>query len=1246
MRPGAILNERYVIGRALGHGGFSVTYLAWDALLLHKVAIKEYLPSEYATRRPGESRLTIFSGKEGEYFQFGKEKFLDEAKRLSAFQNEDGIVHVYDCFSANETAYLVMEYLDGITLSEYLKKEAAVSPQGRIAPEEAISMLTPVMLSLQRVHDSGMIHRDIAPDNIMLLKDGGVRLIDFGAARHAVHDCGKSMTVIIKDGYSPEEQYNSHSVQGPAADVYALSATLYQMITGITPPGAIERGEYLQKHKRDMLPPPSKFNKAVTKTQDTAILNGMALHTQDRTQSVAELYEELTAQTPVRRVQETIRKRSSFSWPLWAKITAGVLAAAIAAGGVLLYLNRKPKTDTAAEDGSYVLSPNVVNMQVVNAVTAAEDASLHLVVEGSDYDAGVEQGRILTQNPDPGTKLAPASDLLATASLGKERPVGVMDDMSSMLKDAAEDHLTRMGLSDVQINWEYIASDDEMPGTIVSQSVTAGSTLTPSSNVTISVAQPSQTPVTPVPTTPSDGSSSSGSSSSVDISELVPSEDSYVTVRDYVGQSFDTAKADLRTVSLYGVKCELRYHPSIPSGSIIQQSPEGGEKILKGSGVYFVVSLGPQKQLVPNVLYKEQGEAERLLAQSGFGSAPKAVTSSYVAPGHVAAQTPLGGSEAAPGTKISLDISSDSTSQPTQSNVTIDQFKAELDLQVGKSFNLANSLQYSGRGVSVVWSSSDPSSVTVDKSGRIEAVAPGASTITVVVGGEAASCYVTVHDNQPLEMTGSVILEVGEKLPLNQQLGNIKATSVYWISSDPRVATVTNNGMLTGVSEGFAFVTALYAGQVKQCTVWVLDSDSYIKVKRFDQNTTQHDAEAALQAAGVEYTVKQVYNSPAAAGCVADFDFTGYSDSDYYYISGTRTPELSISGGAAQQPADTPKEPARDPEPDKPAGRATLSITSRPNKTSYYIGDKLNTAGLTARYTDASGKAQTITSGFTTNVDMTSAGAKQVTVTYRDASSTFSISVKEPSVTVTQEELNEGLRLYATTDPAGQDVTWSSSNPSVAYFEGKTLHAAGSGTAVISATMTYNGRKYSGSTTVVVGDRMDKEEPANYSFKIYCNLYDPYNAYLIDSNIPGFNALNVTWSVTPADADWFTVDGGAYVDSTITCTVTASYVYNGRTYTDSMRQTMDQVKYTFNIVPVYPVTGDRLVFRIETNIPNFNAANVIWSPGPAAVTGWVEGGQYVIDRTSLSANIYYWLNAIYYYNGLNYTSDISISSDQ
>ena len=1233
MRPGAILKERYVIGRALGHGGFSVTYLAWDALLLHKVAIKEYLPSEYATRRPGESRLTVFTGKEGEYFQFGKEKFLDEAKRLSAFQDEEGIVHVYDCFSANETAYLVMEYLDGITLSEYLKKESAVLPQGRIAPEKAIAMLTPIMLSLQRVHDSGMIHRDIAPDNIMVLKDGGVRLIDFGAARHAVHDCGKSMTVIIKDGYSPEEQYNSHGVQGPAADVYALSATLYQMMTGVTPPGAIERGEYLQQHKRDLLQPPSKYNKAITKAQETALLNGMALHTQERTQSVAELYEELTAQTPARRVQETIRKRGSFSWPLWAKIAAGVLTAAIAAGGVLLYLNRGQKP-VVTKDG-YVLSPNVVNMQVVDAVATAEKASLRLVVEGSDYDAGVEQGRILSQDPKSGTKLEPSSDLRATASLGKERPAGTMGDTTSMLKDAAEDYLTQMGISDKQIKWEYVSSSTEMPGTIVDQSVTPGSPLTSDSKITLRVVEEPDEPVTPLPEPPSDGSDSDGS---VDIAVVVPSADSYVTVRDYVGQPFDTAKQDLRTLSLYGVKCALRYHPSIPSGSIIQQSPASGEQVLKGTGVYFVVSLGPQKQLVPNVLYKDQAEAERLLAQSGFGSAAQGVTCSYVALGHVAAQTPLGGSEAAPGTKIGLDISSDSTNQPSQSNVTINQFKPLLDLQVGETFDLADTLQYSGSAASIVWSSSNPSIAFVDADGYVVAIAPGAATVTVVVGGEAATCYVTVNDSRPLEMAGSVILEVGEEFPLSQQV-DIDAGLVYWISADPRVASVLWNGVVTGVSEGCTFVTALYAGQVKQCTVWVLDSDSYIKVKRFDQNTTQQDAEAALQAAGVQYAVKKVHNSQVAAGCVVDFQFNGYSDSDYYYISGTRTPDLCISsgGGTTQQPA---KEPAKEPAK-QPAGKASLSVVNRPSKTTYYIGDKLNTTGLSVRYTDTAGKTQTITSGFTTNADLSSAGSKQVTVTYQGVSTTFNVTVKTPSVTVTQEELNEGLRLYATTDPAGQDVTWSSSNPSVAYFEGKTLHAAGSGTAVISATMTYNGRKYSGSTTVVVGEKQEEKE---YHFAIsVLGGSEEYACYSVDTNIPGYQRNQTVWSVTPSQGDWFQdTDGFLYVNRAIDCTITALYNYkkpDGSFYSATYTQTAKRVEYTFEITYGDPIaSGGYFYWKINTNIPNFIIDNVTWMITPEPLNGWVENGQYVVDGSDMPFDVYYTLTATYLYNGKTYTA--------
>ena len=893
-------------------------------------------------------------------------------------------------------------------------------------------------------------------------------------------------------------------------------------------------------------------------------------------------------------------------------------------------------------------------MQVVDAVATAEKASLRLVVEGSDYDAGVEQGRILSQDPKSGTKLEPSSDLRATASLGKERPAGTMGDTTSMLKDAAEDYLTQMGISDKQIKWEYVSSSTEMPGTIVDQSVTPGSPLTSDSKITLRVVEEPDEPVTPLPEPPSDdGDSDSGDSDgSVDIVVVVPSADSYVTVRDYVGQPFDTAKQDLRTLSLYGVKCALRYHPSIPSGSIIQQSPASGEQVLKGTGVYFVVSLGPQKQLVPNVLYKDQAEAERLLAQSGFGSAAQGVTCSYVALGHVAAQTPLGGSEAAPGTKIGLDISSDSTNQPAQSNVTINQFKPLLDLQVGETFNLADTLQYSGSAGSIVWSSSDMTAVSVSTTGAVHANAPGASMVTVVIDGEAASCYVTVKDSRKLELVESVILEVGEMVPLWQQLGEIEADMVYWISADPRVATVARNGVLTGVAEGCTFVTALYAGQVRQCTVWVLNSESYAKVQRFDQNTKQQDAEAALQAAGVQYAVKKVHNSQVAAGCVVDFQFNGYSDSDYYYISGTRTPDLCISsgGGTTQQPAKEPaKEPAKQPEKEQPAGKASLSVINRPSKTTYYIGDKLNTTGLSVRYTDTAGKTQTITSGFTTNADLSSAGSKQVTVTYQGVSTTFNVTVKKPSIVLKQEKMQDGLHLSAITDPVGQRVTWSSSNPKVAYFdESGYLHAVSHGTTTITVLMSYNGVTYTDSTLLVLGDDIGQEDPvkpADYTFKIYCNLGDAYNYYGIESNIPGCNGSTVTWSVDPANADWFKDTTGAYVDSSIDCTVSASFVYNGKTYTGSIKQTaVKKVEYTFNITLVSRDTeAGRAVYTISTNIPGCTNENVTWNVISDHRGGFFSGGQYVVDEFGMTNGEQYTLNANYLYEGVNYKSSYIVT---
>ena len=224
MDPNTILQDRYIVGRVIGYGGFGVTYIGWDGKLEKKVAIKEYFPSEFSSRIPGQTALVVFGEEKRKQFYDGLEKFVDEAKRLAKFQNEEGIVKVYDSFTENETAYIIMEYLDGENLKTYLEREK------NIPEDKAIEMMMPILNSLENIHKQGIIHRDISPDNVFVTKKGDVKLIDFGASRYATTSHSRSLTVVVKQGYSPEEQYRSRGDQGPHTDVYSLAATMYKMI--------------------------------------------------------------------------------------------------------------------------------------------------------------------------------------------------------------------------------------------------------------------------------------------------------------------------------------------------------------------------------------------------------------------------------------------------------------------------------------------------------------------------------------------------------------------------------------------------------------------------------------------------------------------------------------------------------------------------------------------------------------------------------------------------------------------------------------------------------------------------------------------------------------------------------------------------------------------------------------------------------------------------------------------------------
>jgi serine/threonine protein kinase len=278
LRPGTIFNDQYLIGKVLGHGGFGITYIGWDLQLGIRLAIKEYLPGEFATREPGTSRVTAYSGEARGYFEYGLEQFKEEARALARFNDHAGVVKVLNFFrdAGTQTAYIVMAYLDGVTLREYLRSQGE-----KIPFQAARDILMPVMDTLREVHSAGMLHRDLSPDNIFITRSGQIKLIDFGAARYAIGERSKTLSVMLKHGYAPLEQYSSKGRQGPATDVYALAATFYRAVTGETPAYSTDRSAH------DDLRPPGELGVKIPQEQERGLMKALAIRYEDRFQDIA-----------------------------------------------------------------------------------------------------------------------------------------------------------------------------------------------------------------------------------------------------------------------------------------------------------------------------------------------------------------------------------------------------------------------------------------------------------------------------------------------------------------------------------------------------------------------------------------------------------------------------------------------------------------------------------------------------------------------------------------------------------------------------------------------------------------------------------------------------------------------------------------------------------------------------------------------------------------------------------------------
>ena len=307
--PSTVLAGRYLVGAVLGEGGFGITYIGWDLRMEDRIAVKEYFPPGVASRdtRTGPGReVAPMTGEAGQHFIAGLRSFEREGRALARFRDFPGIVSVRDFFRTNHTAYIIMEYVEGINLKLYLagRKKNGTGP---VPEREILDMMRPVLRSLDRIHREGIVHRDISPENIIKGAGGRITLIDFGAAR-SINADDSGYTVVLKRGYAPLEQYRSHGRQGPWTDVYAVCATMYELASGLQPQDAMDR---VYDDQVRLL---ASFVPGISRHFSAVIARGMRLQQEERFQTVGDLYRELFG-APVREELQPIDPSKLFFTP-------------------------------------------------------------------------------------------------------------------------------------------------------------------------------------------------------------------------------------------------------------------------------------------------------------------------------------------------------------------------------------------------------------------------------------------------------------------------------------------------------------------------------------------------------------------------------------------------------------------------------------------------------------------------------------------------------------------------------------------------------------------------------------------------------------------------------------------------------------------------------------------------------------------------------------------------------------------
>lgn len=339
LQPETILKGRYIVGIVVGAGGFGITYKAWDAQLEKTVAIKEFFPSSLVNRGKDGHQINLYSEKNSQEYEKGLLRFMEEGKTAARYSTHPNIVNVFDIFQENNTGYIVMEFLEGMSLKECIQTNG-----GALDVETTIDVLIGVISALKALHKDKILHRDISPDNIFVCIGNKIKLIDFGAAR-LKNDNEKTLTIQLKPGYAPPEQYRNKGKLGAYTDIYALGATMYYAITGQLPPESVDRAV------EDTMEEPMKINPEIPEFINNSLMTAMALNAELRFQNVGQFEDAILHQKKVVSIKNELKRRKKRR-----AMVAAILSVIIILGALIsVRIYNKVKFDATLEETSIVV---------------------------------------------------------------------------------------------------------------------------------------------------------------------------------------------------------------------------------------------------------------------------------------------------------------------------------------------------------------------------------------------------------------------------------------------------------------------------------------------------------------------------------------------------------------------------------------------------------------------------------------------------------------------------------------------------------------------------------------------------------------------------------------------------------------------------------------------------------------------------------------------------------------------------